>query len=150
MPLSLNVAAWLLERDGWDGSVAAASVGPGAGRDDCVAMGERLAGRAERVALLVMADETPGHSAEDAAASPGADATTDGWFSRVVADGDPRAILALDDPSRESPRGRNPQSLNPLLVLAGAAADSLFDAELYYDAAPYGAGYTVAVWERHG
>jgi hypothetical protein len=35
-------------------------------------------------------------------------------------------------------------------VLAGASEEVLFDAEVAYDAAPYGVGYMVAVWERHG
>ncbi|TDE14014.1 hypothetical protein [Jiangella asiatica] len=147
LPLSLCVGAWLLERDGWDGTVVAATVAADGSAADCVGLGERLAGQADRVALLVMADgsalradTSPPQVREKAA---GFDAAV----ARAVLDGDPQQLLALDS---ELGAAVGSSGVNPLRVLAGAAADELFDADVLYDEAPYGVGYVVGVWERHG
>ncbi|PSL01072.1 hypothetical protein CLV30_1157 [Haloactinopolyspora alba] len=147
LPLSLCVAAWLLERDGWSGSVTGASVAPSAAADDCARLGERLAWRRERVAMLVMADGSAQRSDEQADADRALARRHDADLVRALESGDPRAILALDDAAAAASRAGG---IPPLRVLGGAAEDGLFDAEMLYDAAPFGVGYSVVVWERHG
>lgn len=147
MPLSLSVGAWILERDGWRGQVAGASVARTATRDECERLGADVAERAERVALLVMADGAPGHADDETPLARSRAGAHDLAFVAAIGSGDPRRILALDD---EAAAAAGTDGVKALNVLAGAAADTVFDADVIYDAAPFGVGYTVAVWERHG
>lgn len=147
LPLSLCVGAWLLERDGWDGAVHAATVAGDGAQSDCVELGERLAGLADRVALLVMADGSASRADTSPAAVRERSARFDAAMARAVRDGDPQQVLALDG---ELGAEVGSSGVNPLRVLAGAAQDAVFDADVLYDDAPYGVGYVVGVWERHG
>ena len=147
MPLSLCVGAWLLERDGWRGQVAGASVARTATRDECVRLGADTADRADRVALLVMADGAPGHAHDETPLTRSRAGAHDLAFVAAIGSGDPRQILALDDEAAAAAGSDGVKALN---VLAGAGADTVFDVDVTYDAAPFGVGYTVAVWERHG
>ncbi len=147
LPLSLSVGAWLLGRDAWTSpvsGVAATWDAPVAERAD---LGARLADQADRVALLAMADL----SARREQAPPGhADARAGAFDAAVVSavrDGDPAALYALDtDLAREL----QAEGVPALQVLAGAAGDAVYDTDVLFDDAPYGVGYLVAVWERHG
>ncbi|SDS73037.1 hypothetical protein SAMN04515669_1776 [Jiangella sp. DSM 45060] len=147
MPLSLSVGAWLLQRDGWEGPVATATVAGDAddGDGDGVELGRRLAGRADRVALLVMADGSPLRADTTPADLRRRAERYDAAVTAALRDGDPRVLLGLDADTEAGSPGRQ-----ALRVLAGAADDGLFDARVGYDAAPYGVGYLVGVWERHG
>lgn len=147
MPLSLCVGAWLLERDGWPGPVAGTVVARTAGPDDCVRLGAEVAERDERVALLVMTDGAPGHDADETPQVRSRAGAHHLAFVGALGSGDPRQILALDAAAAAA---AGAHGLNALNVLAGAAVDTVFDADVLYDAAPFGVGYTVAVWERHG
>ena len=61
LPLSLTLGRWLISRaDGQaQGPLLLFGVEPDAGTDRCLALGEALAARADRVALLVMATAAP-------------------------------------------------------------------------------------------
>lgn len=147
LPLSLSVGAWLLERDGWPGPVVAATVSRTAGVDECAQLGERLAQRAERVAMLVMADGSSQRSDEQTEAVRRRAEVHDSELVRTLEEGEPRQLLTLDEASAAQ---AGADGVNPLRVMAGAAEDGVFDAELLYQGAPFGVGYVVAVWERHG
>jgi aromatic ring-opening dioxygenase LigB subunit len=144
--LSLALGRWLLERQPptevpW----LLQAVAAGSPCDECAALGERLAARAGRVALLVMGDasarrteRSPGYV--DAAAVPHDDAV-----AAAVAAADVDALLALDpaESARLLAAGRAAWQ-----VLAGAAGSAAWRAELLAHEAPYGVGYLVASWHR--
>ncbi|TDD68779.1 hypothetical protein E1262_15080 [Jiangella aurantiaca] len=147
LPLSISVGAWLLQRDGWEGTVSAATVAGDAGDADCVELGRRIASRADRVALLVMADGSP-LRADTTPRDLRARATAyDTALANALRDGDPQRLLDLDAALAAEVGSPGRKALR---VLAGAADDGLFDAEVTYEDAPYGVGYLVGVWERHG
>ncbi|MDH6701164.1 class III extradiol dioxygenase subunit B-like domain-containing protein [Streptomyces sp. MAA16] len=144
LPPSLAVAGWLLARVGW----AAAPV-DGLGVEEtteterCLQAGRDIAGRARRVALLVMGDasacrtlKAPGYLDERAA-------PFDAAVARALRDADLAALRALDAPlARElKAAGRAPWQ-----VLAGAAEGVDLTGGLLYEDAPYGVGYLVASW----
>ncbi|TDC46588.1 hypothetical protein E1212_26575 [Jiangella ureilytica] len=147
LPLSVSVGAWLLQRDGWDGEVSAATVALDAADGDCVDLGRRLAGRADRVALLVMADGSPLRSDTTPQALRARARAYDTALADALRDGDPQRLLDLDAALAAEVGSPGRKALR---VLAGAADDELFDAEVLYEDAPYGVGYLVGVWERHG
>lgn len=147
LPLSVSVGAWLLQRDGWDGAVSAATVAADAADGDCVDLGRRLAGRADRVALLVMADGSPLRADTTPQALRARARAYDTALAEALRDGDPQRLLDLDAALATEVGSPGRKALR---VLAGAADDELFDAEVLYEDAPYGVGYLVGVWERHG
>ena len=147
LPLSIAVGAWLLTRAAWTGDVPAQEVDESAAAEDCRQLGGQLAQDADRLALLVMGDGSAGRrSAAPAFVDPRAE-DFDATVAHALRTADPAALLALDPALGAELRaaGRAPWQ-----VLAGAAEDAGFDGELLYDDAPYGVGYLVAVWERHG
>jgi hypothetical protein len=125
LPLSLTIGAWLL-RDALGPDCGAVGYSIGAGESQPPLLDDA------EVALLVMGDGSARRSTTVVAAA------------RARANAD---CLAIDD------------WLAGQLLAAGApawnAAGRLlrgrsFDAELLYDAAPYGVGYFVAVWTADG
>ncbi|WP_211123354.1 class III extradiol dioxygenase subunit B-like domain-containing protein [Streptomyces yatensis] len=145
LPLSLAVAAWLLEHAGWDPAVPVEGLGVGEplAAERCIEVGRELAGRAERMALLVMGDGTacrtlkaPGYLDERAA-------PFDAEVARALAAADTGALAALDE---ELAYELKAAGRAPLQVLAGAAEGAPLKGELRYDEAPYGVGYFVASW----
>jgi hypothetical protein len=156
LPLSLTVGRWLLERAGvlGAGSSCRGAAGPAvtfravnqrALRADCLRLGEKIAGRAPRVALLAMGDasarraraapDVPDPQAEEydedvAEALAAADAR---WLARL----DP----ALDDELAVAGRAA-------WQVLAGAANGQRLHGRLRCMAVPYGVTYLVASWEE--
>ena len=158
LPLSLTVGSWLL------GSLGAGRLGAASRREyvgvaadaevaQCLRLGADLAGRAERVAMLVMGDgsarRTPKKGYLDDRAAP-----FDAAVAAALADGDPRALAGLD-PGLAADLGAAGRA--PWQVLAGAAgadgpsggagsaAPGWTSAVVYADA-PYGVGYLVATW----
>ena len=112
---------------------------------ECLHLGEKLAALAPRVALLAMGDG-PGRRARAApgAADPEADRYDD-QVAGALAAADPGALAALD-PGQDGPlliAGRAAWQ-----VLAGAAGQDAFDAELRYRGAPFEVSYVVASWRR--
>ncbi|MFJ5561361.1 class III extradiol dioxygenase subunit B-like domain-containing protein [Streptomyces sp. NPDC093250] len=147
LPYGLAVGAWLLGRTGWaDAPVEGRGVGEGLTAERCVAEGEEMAGRAERVAFLVMGDasacrtlKAPGYFDERAA-------SFDAELARALGAADTAALRALDGGlARElKVSGRAPWQ-----VLAGAApGEGELEGTLLYEDAPYGVGYIVATWTR--
>ncbi len=147
LPLSLAVGAWLLGRAGWTGDVPAQSVSESSPAEECRRLGSQLAQETDRLGLLVMGD---GSASRPTAAPALVDNRAEG-FDAVVGDAlrtaDPTALMALDPVLATELRAVGRAAWQ---VLAGAAGEAVFDADLLYDAAPYGVGYLVAVWERHG
>jgi hypothetical protein len=145
LPLSLTLGRWLVDRaDGQAGRQPLLfGVEPDAGTDRCLALGEALAGRADRVALLVMGDG----SARRSVKGPGGlhpDAEPfDTAVAAALAAGDPDALVALD-PARAADllaAGRAPWQ-----VLAGAARGGSWNGAVTWTGAPYGVTYLVATW----
>ncbi|MFD8855051.1 class III extradiol dioxygenase subunit B-like domain-containing protein [Streptomyces sp. NPDC059604] len=144
LPPSLSVGAWLLARAEWAGvPVEGLGVGEPLETGRCADTGRMLAGRAERVALLVLGDgsacrtlKAPGYLDERAEAF-------DAAAARALGAADPDALLALDEALAYELKaaGRAPWQ-----VLAGAARGAGLDGRLLYDDAPYGVGYLVAAW----
>ncbi|WP_217552949.1 class III extradiol dioxygenase subunit B-like domain-containing protein [Streptomyces sp. GbtcB6] len=144
LPPSLAVAAWLLERTGWaDAPVEGLGVGELLEAERCVRAGREIAGRAARVAMLVMGDasacrtlKAPGYLDERAA-------PFDAEAARALGAADIAAIKALDTDlaAQLKAAGRAPWQ-----VLAGAAEDADLAGALLYDDAPYGVCYLVATW----
>ncbi|MEV4944678.1 class III extradiol dioxygenase subunit B-like domain-containing protein [Streptomyces sp. NPDC053755] len=144
LPVSLAVAAWLLERTGWGGAPV-----EGLGVDErleaarCAATGRELAATADRVALLVMGDgsacrsvKAPGYLDERAA---GFDAEA----ARALGSADRDALLALDEGLAFELKAAGRASWQ---VLAGAAEGASPAGRLLFEDAPYGVGYIAAVW----
>jgi len=142
LPLSLTIAAYLL-RAGEIGCAAHQELAPDAPADACSRIGADLAGLAERVSLLVMADgsarrtrQSPGPSDERAAAF-------DAEVWRSLGSPDPAALLAIDpDLAGELWVAGRPG----WQVLAGAllASTGNWSGELIHTSAPLGVGYVVA------
>lgn len=149
LPLSLTLGRWLLGRaDGQaDSRPLLFGVEPDAGTDRCLALGEALAGRADRVALLVMGDG----SARRSVKGPGGlhpDAEPfDTVVAAALAAGDPDALAGLD-PARAADllvAGRAPWQ-----VLAGAARGGTWHGAVTWSGSPYGVTYLVATWTAAG
>ena len=148
MPLSLCVGAWLLERDGWPGPVVSATVAGGVdGWADSPALGLDIVHQADRVALLVMTDGSASRAAEAPRTFHPRAAEYDAAVCQAIRDGDPQQLLDLDGTLAAEVGSTG---ANVLRAMAGAASDEVFDAEVLYDSAPYGVGYLVGLWERHG
>lgn len=144
LPLSLAVAAWLLERTAWSGApIEGLGVGEPLAAERCIQVGRDIAARAERVALLVMGDasacrtlKAPGYLDERAA-------PFDAEVARALGAADVAALEALDT---ELAYELKASGRAPWQVLAGAAEGAGLDGRLLYDDAPYGVGYMVAAW----
>jgi hypothetical protein len=146
LPLSLTIGKWLLAGADPGGPPAAWwGIASGAATADCLNLGEKLAALAPRVALLAMGDG-PGRRARGVprATDPGADRYDD-QLTAALAAADPGALAALD-PRRDEElfvAGRAAWQ-----VLAGAASQAAFTADLRYAAAPFEVSYYVATWVR--
>jgi hypothetical protein len=148
LPLSLTVGKWLLSRAAAGPDTPRAGcwgIAADAAPAECLALGERLAALAPRVAVLAMGDG-PGRRARTApgAADPEADRYDDQVAASLAAP-DPGALAALDpgQDSRLFVAGRPAWQ-----VLAGAAGRGRFDACLRYRGAPFEVTYFVASWLR--
>ncbi|MFC9886665.1 class III extradiol dioxygenase subunit B-like domain-containing protein [Streptomyces pilosus] len=145
LPPGLAVGAWLLERTGWEHApVEGRGVGEALTAERCAAEGEAVAGRAERVAMLVMGDasacrtlKAPGYLDERAA-------PFDAEAARALGRADSRALRALD---AGLARELKVSGRAPWQVLAGAASgNAALEGSLLHEDAPYGVGYIVATW----
>ncbi len=144
LPLSLTIGKWLLP-----GPAAPEAAWWGIASDaapaECLRLGGTLAALAPRVALLAMGDGP----ARRARAAPGAaDPEADRYDDRVagaLAAADPAALAALD-PRQDGPLGVAGRAA--WQVLAGAAGQGAFDAELRYRGVPFEVSYVVASWRR--
>ncbi|WP_030563080.1 class III extradiol dioxygenase subunit B-like domain-containing protein [Streptomyces aureocirculatus] len=147
LPVSLAVAGWLLERTKWSAApLEGLGVAEPLEAERCIRLGEEIAARAERVALLVMGDasacrtlKAPGYLDERAA---GFDAAV----ARALAAADVTALKELDADlaGQLKAAGRAPWQV--LAGAAGAQGGADLSGELLFDDAPYGVGYLVAAW----
>jgi hypothetical protein len=143
LPLSLTMAARVLDDAGWHGPRRYAALSSADAADDA-AVGRRLSGSADRVAILAMGDgsakrtpEAPGYFDERAAAF---DATA----VTALARGDAATLLGM---SRTLAAELWVAGLPAWQALAGALEPgAVVDAATRYDAAPRGVGYFVVDW----
>jgi hypothetical protein len=157
LPLSLTVGRWLLGRagigpglgGGGDGQrgrgpqVLLQAVNQRAPAGDCLRLGAAIAGRAPRVALLVMGDASA-RRARDIEGAPDPQAQDyDDDVAEALAAADARWLgrldPALDDELMVAGRAA-------WQVLAGAAAGTRLCGRLLGMANPYGVTYLVASW----
>ncbi|MFJ3773342.1 class III extradiol dioxygenase subunit B-like domain-containing protein [Streptomyces sp. NPDC090075] len=144
LPTSLAVGAWLLERTGWaDAPIEGLGVGEPLETERCVKAGREIAGRAARVALLVMGDasacrtlKAPGYLDERAA-------PFDAEVARALGTADITAIKNLDTALAHDLKA---DGRAPWQILAGAAEHADLTGTLLHDDAPYGVCYLVATW----
>ncbi|MFG2129575.1 class III extradiol dioxygenase subunit B-like domain-containing protein [Streptomyces sp. NPDC048751] len=144
LPLSLAVAAWLLERTGWsDAPIEGLGVGEPLEPERCAEVGREIGARAGRVALLVMGDasacrtlKAPGYLDERAA-------PFDAEVARALGAADIEAVAALDPHLAQELKASGRAAWQ---VLAGAAEGAELSGALLYEDAPYGVGYVVAAW----
>jgi hypothetical protein len=148
LPLSLTIGKWLLSRASPQSAAPRAAwwgIASDTAPAECVQLGEKLAVLAPRVALLVMGD---GPARRARAAPHAADPEADRYDDQVagsLAAADPGGLAALDpgQDGRLFIAGRAAWQ-----VLAGAAGQDAFDAELRYFGAPFEVSYVVASWRR--
>ncbi|MEU6452098.1 class III extradiol dioxygenase subunit B-like domain-containing protein [Streptomyces sp. NPDC046979] len=144
LPYGFAVGAWLLARTGWSHApVEGVGVGEDLPAERCAAVGRELAGRAGRMALLVLGDasacrtlKAPGYLDERAA-------PFDGAAGRALGAADVTALAGLDVALA---RQLKVSGRAPWQVLAGAAGDTGLSGTLLYEDAPYGVGYVAAAW----
>jgi hypothetical protein len=141
-PLSVTVGRSLLDDAGTRLPTEQVVVAADTSTAECVSVGRKIAGRAERIGLLVMADG----SARRTLKAPGyldeRSAPFDRRIEAALATGDPAGLIALE-----------PQLAVELLVagraawqvMAGAATGG-WQADLPYSADPFGVWYPVATW----
>ncbi|MGC5345397.1 class III extradiol dioxygenase subunit B-like domain-containing protein [Streptomyces sp. DT171] len=144
LPPSLAVGAWLLGRAGWaDAPVEGLGVGERLAAERCVSAGRRLAARADRVALLVMGDGSACRTLKAPGYLDGRAAGFDAAATRALGAADLATLSALDESLAYELKaaGRAPWQ-----VLTGAAEGAGLGGQLLHEDAPYGVGYTVAVW----
>ncbi|MFE6287321.1 class III extradiol dioxygenase subunit B-like domain-containing protein [Streptomyces sp. NPDC057877] len=144
LPTSLAVAAWLLERTGWsDAPMEGLALREPISPERCTDIGRAVAARADRVAMLVMADasacrtlKAPGYL--DPRAEP-----FDTEVARALSVADIAALKTLD---RDLARELKASGRAAWQTLAGAGEEAGLTGSLLYEGAPYGVGYLVATW----
>jgi hypothetical protein len=147
LPLSLAVGAWLLAESVWTGHVVGQEVDAATSTAECRRLGAAVAQEADRVGMLVMGDASARRSAHGPGYLDPRAEVFDAEVVEALRAGDPAGLLAIEPALAADLQAAGRAAWQ---VLAGAAEEVVFDAEVTYDAAPYGVGYLVAVWERHG
>ena len=148
LPLALTIGRWLLDRAGEGAApVLLFGVEADAGTDRCLALGEALAARSDRVAMLAMGDGSARRSVKGPAGlHPDAEAF-DAEVAAALETGDVAGLAALS-PDRAGEllaAGRAPWQ-----VLAGAARGRPWQGSVTWTGAPYGVTYLVAGWAPAG
>ncbi len=145
LPLSLTIAAWLLERHGWSPPLLARSIGFSTSSQRAADLGVALSGYAPRVALLAVGDGSAALSRK----APGY--LVDGaheWHQRVstaFASGDRGTLLALSDNDAQ----RFVATGRPVWqTMAGGFEGDTPQSTMHADIAPYGVAYLVVTWTR--
>lgn len=137
LPLSLAVGAWLLAQTSWTAAVIGLTC------DEHGELPSDLEALGEQDALLVMGDG----SARRTEKAPGwlddRAAGFDAQLSAALAAGDPDLLARIDlDLGRDLLAAGAPAWRAASQLLTGTA----WQADVYYDEAPYGVGYLVATW----
>ncbi|HEY0638956.1 MAG TPA: hypothetical protein VGD67_15005 [Pseudonocardiaceae bacterium] len=142
LPLPLLVAAWLSEQAA--GPVVTGEVVPPSWpADTCLARGRELAAADGERALLVLGDGARTHDVPGAGRVDARAVDFDRAVAVALASADAGALAALDAGLAEELGAGGRAAWQ---VLAGAAEGRRWAATSYYDAAPYGVGYHVALW----
>jgi hypothetical protein len=142
-PLSVTIGRSLLNEFGCELPIEHVALPADTPTADCIAIGRDLADRGEGVGLLVMADGSARRTVKAPGYFDDRAAPFDARISSALAAGDPAGLIALE-----------PDLAAELLVagraawqvLAGAAGDVQWSAELPYAADPFGVWYPVAIW----
>ncbi len=110
-------------------------------------LGAQLAAAATPIALLLMADGAACHGPKAPRAEDSRAGTYEHSVNAALAAGDPAALHALDPAL-----GAELSATGPLLwpLLTAAAAGQAWTGEVLHHGAPYGVGWTVALWRRQG
>jgi hypothetical protein len=146
LPLSLTVGYWLLVSTKSAGiivgDIAFQAIDFDASPQECAALGQDLARRAKRVALLVMGEGT---TCMAASAWP--------YWGERARQCDATVSRALEHADAEELSGLNPLELRPAAtgraawqVAAGAARGQQFHSRLHLDTTGSALGYFVASW----
>lgn len=143
LPLSLTVAGWLLQDAGWTTPLVGVAVHPDAAPGQCRSLGQRLAARADRTALLALGD-----------GSARRDQRSPGWaHERAVPHDDAVAaalagvdLVALDRLDAAEAAELMAGGRAAWQVLAGAAAGAGLRGEQLAYESRYGVAYHVASW----
>jgi hypothetical protein len=143
LPLSLTIARWLLDRAEVATGTLLFGVEADAAPERCRAVGEALAGRAARVAVLAMGDASARRSLKgpgylDPDAEP-----FDAAVESALRDADTATLLALDPDRAERLLAAGRASWQ---VLASAAGDVQMCGSVTWSGSPYGVTYLVATW----
>jgi hypothetical protein len=162
LPLSLTIGRWLLTRAGLlpaldaagrtrtpDGMAVEAvrfqAVAWDAEPAECLRLGRELAESAERVALLVMGDGTACRTEKAPGYLDARAEIYDADVARALGRAETATLVRLDPGASRELRVAGRAAWQ---VLAGAAGDGRFAAELLAEEAPYGVGYFAASWRR--
>jgi hypothetical protein len=143
LPLGLAIGAWLLDQQPASPPRRYVGVSPQLSPSDCAELGRRCVSGQARAGLLVCGDGTARLSEK----APGhLDPSAKEWDDRVaraLSSGDAERLAALDPRTADRllASGRAPWQ-----VLAAAAAESAWRADLTYRAAPYGVAYMAGTW----
>jgi hypothetical protein len=145
LPLSLTLAAWLLDEARWDGPRSYAALARAASAAECAATGAALVAGELRVGMLVMGDGSAKRSTE-----------APGYLDERAAGFDAEVVRALSDRDVDALMGLDPTTADDLWAagvpawqaLAGAAQhiDRSITSAVHYDQAPRGVGYFVVDW----
>jgi hypothetical protein len=144
LPLSLTIAARVLDDAGWDGPRRYAALADDGAVDGNAEAGRRLAESADRVAMLAMGDGSAKRTTE-----------APGYLDERSETFDAAALAALTAADTASLLALSPEVADELWVaglpawqaLAGALeAGATVDTVVRYDAAPRGVGYFVVDW----
>jgi hypothetical protein len=141
LPISLGLAARLVDQAGYRGRRVLYSVADDLTRDDCRGLGASLAGMDERVALIAMADGSARRSVKAPGYLDRRSEPFDAGVERVIRSGDLDGLLRIDARlARElMAKGRPVWQ-----VLAGAAHGRSAAAAVHYRDDPFGVFYLVA------
>lgn len=152
-PLSLLIGAWLREQAGAS-RVLPRLIDPAADPADCVALGDQIAteigDETGPIGVLVVGDgaislspRAPGGGLDPAAVA------LQERLDAALGGADLAALAALSpqECADHGVDGRAPWQVAAALVAASLAGRLVKSAETRYAAAPFGVGYTVAVWQ---
>ena len=148
LPLSLTLGYWLVVSSKPAGIMVASfafeAIDFDASPRECAALGQDLAGRAERVAMLVMGEGSTCMTATARAKRGEQAKLCDATVLRALENADADALGRLDPMEfRPTATGRAAWQ-----VLAGAAAGHPFQGRLHADGSAGDLGYFVASWSR--
>lgn len=148
LPLTLSIGYWLLtsSRPGDIGvivsDIAFEAIDFEASLEECAALGQELAGRAERVAMIVIGEASTCMTAADRVDHAAEATEYDKAIMRALDRADTDALCRLGE-NQLPMTGRAPGR-----VLAAAAAGHRFEGRLHAAAGPAERGYIVASWTR--